>query len=186
MSTSIPGTLTDSAVQHMAPVALDFVQTLPPKNTAGSRSEERKTEMTRFFLGILAYIVPTFALGFVWHLMLFERILRGACDLSERHHHSVWISLDADPGGPLRLDLRKGVCAAERHACCRARWPTPPSALSLVELHDARCRRQERDGIGSRLSPDRDRLYGRAVDHGRAADRVRLCCRCGAQKQAAA
>ena len=28
--------------------------------------------MTRFLLGILAYVVPTFALGFVWHLMLFE------------------------------------------------------------------------------------------------------------------
>jgi hypothetical protein len=29
--------------------------------------------MTRFFLGVLAYVVPTFALGFVWHLILFER-----------------------------------------------------------------------------------------------------------------
>ncbi|TJW09361.1 MAG: hypothetical protein E5W82_21745 [Mesorhizobium sp.] len=29
--------------------------------------------MTRFFLAVLAYVVPTFALGFVWHLVLFER-----------------------------------------------------------------------------------------------------------------
>lgn len=28
--------------------------------------------MMRFFLGVLAYLVPTFALGFVWHLILFE------------------------------------------------------------------------------------------------------------------
>jgi hypothetical protein len=28
--------------------------------------------MTRFFLGVLAYLAPTFALGFVWHLVLFE------------------------------------------------------------------------------------------------------------------
>lgn len=28
--------------------------------------------MTRFIFGILAYLVPTFALGFVWHLVLFE------------------------------------------------------------------------------------------------------------------
>src|ERR1700761_3173679 len=28
--------------------------------------------MTRFLFGVLAYIVPTFALGFVWHLILFE------------------------------------------------------------------------------------------------------------------
>ena len=27
----------------------------------------------RFTLGILAYLVPTFALGFVWHLILFQR-----------------------------------------------------------------------------------------------------------------
>ena len=29
--------------------------------------------MMRFVLGVLAYIVPTFALGFVWHLVFFER-----------------------------------------------------------------------------------------------------------------
>jgi hypothetical protein len=28
--------------------------------------------MMRFFLAVLAYVVPTFALGFVWHLILFE------------------------------------------------------------------------------------------------------------------
>jgi len=27
----------------------------------------------RFSLGVLAYLVPTFALGFVWHLILFQR-----------------------------------------------------------------------------------------------------------------
>jgi hypothetical protein len=29
--------------------------------------------MMRFFLGLLAYMVPTFALGIIWHLMLFEQ-----------------------------------------------------------------------------------------------------------------
>jgi hypothetical protein len=28
--------------------------------------------MTRFILGVLAYLMPTFALGFAWHLILFE------------------------------------------------------------------------------------------------------------------
>ena len=32
--------------------------------------------MTRVFLGVLAYVVPTFALGFVWHLILFEDYYR--------------------------------------------------------------------------------------------------------------
>jgi hypothetical protein len=29
--------------------------------------------MPPFVLGVLAYLVPTFALGFVWHLILFKR-----------------------------------------------------------------------------------------------------------------
>jgi hypothetical protein len=29
--------------------------------------------MTRFTLAVLAYLIPTFALGFIWHLVLFER-----------------------------------------------------------------------------------------------------------------
>ncbi|WP_162917562.1 hypothetical protein [Dongia deserti] len=29
--------------------------------------------MTRYALAILAYVVPTFAIGFVWHLVLFEQ-----------------------------------------------------------------------------------------------------------------
>jgi hypothetical protein len=29
--------------------------------------------MLSFVLGVLAYLVPTFALGFVWHLVLFKR-----------------------------------------------------------------------------------------------------------------
>src|SRR5262245_54542644 len=28
--------------------------------------------MKRYLFGVLAYLVPTFALGFVWHLVLFE------------------------------------------------------------------------------------------------------------------
>jgi hypothetical protein len=28
--------------------------------------------MSRFALGVLAYLVPTFALGFVWHLVMFD------------------------------------------------------------------------------------------------------------------
>jgi hypothetical protein len=33
--------------------------------------------MTRFFFGVLAYVVPTFALGIIWHLILFERTYAG-------------------------------------------------------------------------------------------------------------
>ena len=33
--------------------------------------------MTRYVLAILAYLVPTFALGFVWHLVFFEQYYIG-------------------------------------------------------------------------------------------------------------
>jgi hypothetical protein len=33
--------------------------------------------VTSFLLAVLAYLVPTFALGFVWHLMLFKRYYAG-------------------------------------------------------------------------------------------------------------
>src|SRR5258708_27499338 len=32
--------------------------------------------MMRFFLAMLAYVVPPFALGFVWHLLLFDHYYR--------------------------------------------------------------------------------------------------------------
>jgi hypothetical protein len=32
--------------------------------------------MMRILLGVLAYLVPSFALGFVWHLMLFDNYYR--------------------------------------------------------------------------------------------------------------
>lgn len=32
--------------------------------------------MTRFGLAVVAYVLPTFALGFVWHLVLFEDYYR--------------------------------------------------------------------------------------------------------------
>src|SRR5260370_24835758 len=35
-------------------------------------ANERKNEMICFVLGVLAYLVPTFVLGFVWHLILFD------------------------------------------------------------------------------------------------------------------
>jgi hypothetical protein len=28
--------------------------------------------MTRYVLGVLAYLGPTFALGYLWHLVLFQ------------------------------------------------------------------------------------------------------------------
>src|SRR5262249_29331291 len=35
-------------------------------------NDDGGTVMKRYAFGVLAYLVPTFALGFVWHLVLFE------------------------------------------------------------------------------------------------------------------
>src|SRR5262245_37860520 len=35
-------------------------------------NDDWRTVMKRYLFAILAYLVPTFALGFVWHLVLFE------------------------------------------------------------------------------------------------------------------
>jgi ABC-type sugar transport system permease subunit len=44
------------------------------KTREKTTSHKRRTEMkNRFGLGVLAYLVPTFALGFVWHLILFKQ-----------------------------------------------------------------------------------------------------------------
>jgi hypothetical protein len=44
----------------------------------GEKADCKKgqAKMMRFLFGILAYVVPTFALGFVWHLVLFEDYYR--------------------------------------------------------------------------------------------------------------
>jgi hypothetical protein len=34
---------------------------------------ENSIPMTRFWLAVVAYLVPTFPLGYVWHLVLFEQ-----------------------------------------------------------------------------------------------------------------
>ena len=69
-----PPALSDGALKTWLRMAVDFVRTLPPKaHERETREEKRNPEMMRFVLGVLAYVVPTFALGFVWHLVLFER-----------------------------------------------------------------------------------------------------------------
>jgi hypothetical protein len=44
------------------------------KTRQKTTSHKRRAEMKNHFgLGVLAYLVPTFALGFVWHLILFKQ-----------------------------------------------------------------------------------------------------------------
>jgi hypothetical protein len=58
--------------------------------------------MTRFVLAMLAYLVPTFALGFVWHLVLFERYY----DALAIYRHDIII-----PFGFLSMLIQAGIFA---------------------------------------------------------------------------
>ena len=60
--------------------------------------------MMRYAVAVLAYVLPTFALGFVWHLVLFDSYYEALGHLSSRHHHSLRLPVDAPPGGDLHLD----------------------------------------------------------------------------------
>lgn len=102
--------------------------------------------MTRLTLGILAYLVPTFALGFVWHLVLFKGtyealaiyrsdmiIPLGVLSMLIQAAIFTWIYVSAG--------LREKESFGRRgHLRCDRRD-------AVVELHDARGRGQERDGL---------------------------------------
>src|SRR6516164_9635259 len=103
------------------------------------------------------------------------RLLRTPCDIPQGHHHSVWVSLHVDPVIPLRLGLPTGLRAAQRKPSFAGTQLCGIRISTLVEFYDARGRSQERNDIGPGLSRYRNGIHGRAVDHGRAADRTGLC-----------
>jgi hypothetical protein len=146
--------------------------------TQGTRrkdaTHEGKETMMRLVLGGLAYLVPTFALGFVWHLVLFERnyaalamyrsdiiIPLGFLSMLIQAVIFAWIyqQLFARRSGMLMSRaLLYGVLGAALS------WSFTTLAVAAKKRH----------GISTRLSPDRDGVHGRAMDHGRAADRTGL------------
>lgn len=58
--------------------------------------------MKRYLLAVLAYLVPTFALGFVWHLVLFESYY----DALAIYRHDIII-----PFGFLSMLIQAGIFA---------------------------------------------------------------------------
>ncbi len=58
--------------------------------------------MTRFVFAVLAYLVPTFALGFIWHLVLFERYY----DALAIYRHDIII-----PFGFVSMLIQAGIFA---------------------------------------------------------------------------
>ena len=136
----------------------------------------------RFWLAVLAYLLPTFALGFVWHLILFEdyyaalQIYRrdiivpfGFLSMSIQAVLFAWLygkAFAAQSGGWLARGLRYAVTGG------LLSWSFTTLAVAA----------KNSDGLRSGLPADRDRFHGRAVDHRRPADGRRV--RCAAERRA--
>ena len=126
--------------------------------------------MTRLGLAVMAYLVPTFALGFVWHLVLFERYYQSL---------QIYRSDIIIPFGFLSMLIQGGIFGWI-YARAFASSPASPAnraisygllgaALSWSFIHACR-RGQEHHGLRAGLSVDRNGLYARPVDDGCAAD----------------
>jgi hypothetical protein len=130
--------------------------------------------MKRYALPVLAYLIPTFALGFVWHLMLFESYYT---DLQIYREDIIvpfgFVSMliqavifayifDRCFAGSAEGWLKRGA------ALCGAR------CLAFLELHNHRRRGEERDDLRPGLSGHRNCIHCRAVVYGRSADGARF------------
>ena len=83
-----------------------------------------------------------------------QELLRTACDISQGHHHSLWVSLHADPSLSFCLGLPACLQAAQREPAVARTHIRSIRRRTLVEFHDARSRGQERNDIGPGLSGD--------------------------------
>jgi hypothetical protein len=119
--------------------------------------------MRRYIFAVLAYLVPTFALGFVWHLVLFQSyydalgvyrrdIIIPFGFLSMLIQAAIFAWVYGKTFAPVRGTLLSG---ALRYG--------PGWRCAVVELYDIGGRGKERDGIGPGLSADRNRIHNCAV-----------------------
>jgi hypothetical protein len=67
---------------------------------------------SRCALGVLAFIVPAFALAFVRHLILFKHYYEDLAICRTDINISFRFPVDAVPSRALRVDLQRGVCVA--------------------------------------------------------------------------
>jgi len=94
---------------------------------------------TRFIAAVLAYVVPTFALGFVWHLILFDgyyhrlAIYRediiipfGLFSMLIQAVLFAWLTTRPSRSAPAHGST--AACSMQRSAhCCRGASPRSPS-----------------------------------------------------------
>jgi hypothetical protein len=91
----------------------------PPNRKGRPKAhKERKTDVTRFILGVLARLVPTFVLGFVWHLVLFDDCYRALAvyrsDIIIPFGFLSMCSRVSFSPGFMRMPLRSGTGPSDR------------------------------------------------------------------------
>jgi len=108
----------------------------------------------RFGLGVLAYVAPTFALGFVWHLMLFHGYYVRLAIYRKDIINSLRVSCHLHLGFSICLHLPVRLRAAQWQPTVARAQLRGIRRRALVEFYDARRRGQERNDIGLRLFGD--------------------------------
>ena len=128
--------------------------------------------MTDILVAALAYIVPTFPLGYVWHLTVFRDRYAALNIYREKVEPLLGLTSMVIQGIGFAV-IYVGVIAPMSGGwlnsgsdLCRPRW------VSVVELHDDRRRGEEPDDLGSRFLRHRDCLHGGTVDRRRHRDRA--------------
>ena len=166
---SAEGTRRDRDLNDWLALAIAYVETLPSEGKETSRSCQRIAQMN-VLLATLAYVIPTFPLGYVWHLNTFKdrysalRIYRDDC------HPAAGTRLHDRSGRLLRADIRLGHpahgsgLASEGRDLRSARWP------SIVELHHRGRGREDAYDFAARVFRAGNGLHWHPVDHSRRGD----------------
>jgi hypothetical protein len=128
----------------------------------------------RFRLGVAAYLVPTFPIAYVWHLVVFAPAYEALGiyrpdPIISFGFASMLIQAIAFSWAYPQLLPGRGSAVLKPGAQLRAR-----ARCSVVVVHDARGRRQESHDFRTRVHPAGERLHAAAVSIRRTADCARL------------
>ena len=135
------------------------------RRRTGNLNRERQNGIEDAFRTMSpAYLAPTFALGFVWHLMLFHVCYEQLAMCRKDTIIPFGFLSMLIQAFLFRLDLPIRFRCSATEACYLVDSSTQHSALySRGVLRRSRSL-QERNGIGPGLSGCRDRIHGRAMD----------------------
>ena len=126
--------------------------------------------MKRLVVPVLAYVIPTFILGYVWHLVLFERYYADLAMYRADIIIPFGFASMLIQAVLFALAYDAPFCGIESEPRLEEFCLRILRSGIVLELHHAGGRGQERDVVGARLSGHRNGLYGRSVGSRGAVD----------------